>query len=201
MRIFTAAGVGLAAAALLAFAVNRSGAEEKATYVGDAKCMKCHFKQVSSWKKTGLAKSLDSLKPTTEEGDKDLFAKKKKAGLDPAKDYSTDASCLACHTTGHGKDGGYPEKVTAENEKQAKAMGSISCEACHGAGSLYLEYKNEKRKQDKEATFTTEEMMKYGLVKPDEANCKTCHNEKNPTHASDTFKYEESKKKVHDHAK
>ena len=76
-----------------------------------------------SWKKTKLFKSLETLKPTAE-ADKALFDAKKAAGLDPAKDYSTDAACLKCHVTGYGKDGGYPEKITPENEKAAKAFGS-----------------------------------------------------------------------------
>ncbi|MCK6480519.1 MAG: hypothetical protein HUU06_00995 [Planctomycetaceae bacterium] len=199
MRIGTKVVVGLAAAAVLAFAVARGGAEEKATFVGDAKCMKCHSKQVTSWKKTELAKSLESLKPTAEADNKELFEAKKKANLDPAKDYTTDAACLKCHTTGYGQDGGYPEKVTPENEKVAKLMGSVSCEACHGAGSLYLAYKNEKRKENKDATFTKEELMKVGLVEPNEANCKTCHNKDNPTDALKEFKFEEAKKGVHEH--
>ncbi len=199
MRITAKIVIGLAAAAVVALAVNRSGAEEKATFVGDAKCMKCHSKQVGSWKKTDLFKSLETLKPTTEADNKELFEAKKKSGLDPAKDYTTDAACLKCHTTGYGQEGGYPEKVTEENSKVAKAMGAVSCEACHGAGSLYLAYKNEKRKENKEATFTADELKKYGLIAPDEANCKTCHNKDNPTNALKEFKFEEAKKGVHDH--
>ena len=199
MRIGTKVAIGLAAAAVIALAVTTTGAEEKATYVGDKKCMKCHSKQVLSWKKTGLAKAMDSLEPTAEADDKELFEAKKKSGLDPAKDYTTDATCPACHTTGYGQEGGYPEKVTDDNSKLAKAMGAISCEACHGPGSLYLKYKTDKRKEDKAATFTVEELKKYGLVEPTETSCKTCHNEDNPTNALEEFKFEEAKKGVHDH--
>jgi len=192
----------LAVASVLGLAVALGQAQEtKATYVGDSKCMKCHSKQVTSWKKTLLAKSMDVLKPTTEADNKELFEVKKKSGVDPAKDYTTDAKCLACHTTGYGKDGGYPEKPTAENEKVVKAMGSVSCEACHGPGSAYLEYKNAKRKENKDYAFTKEELAKVGLVTPVEENCKACHNKDNPTNASDKFKWEESKKNVHEHVK
>jgi hypothetical protein len=201
MERTAAALAGLAAAAVLAVAVATTGAEEpKATYVGDGKCLKCHSKQVSSWKKTPLAKSLEPLRPTKEADDKALFDLKKKSGLDPAKDYTLDATCLKCHTTGFGKEGGYPEKVTPENEKQAKAMGAVSCEACHGPGSLYVEHKNARRKENKDATFTQEELLKLGLVLPDATNCATCHNKDNPTNSIDPFKFEESKKKVHEHA-
>ena len=198
MRKLTAAAAGVAVAALLAFAGARGAAEEakKATYVGAQKCMKCHSKQVTAWKKTKLANSLAALKPTPET-EKELFDRKKKSNLDPAKDYSTDAACLKCHTTGYGQEGGYPEKTTEENAKQAKEMGAVSCEACHGAGSLYWEYKTNKRKENKDATFTKEEMAKFGLVEPNEANCQSCHNKDNPTHATDTFKFAEDSKKPH----
>jgi cytochrome c peroxidase len=202
MRIATVAAAGLVAAGFLAAAVARGGAEEtKPSYVGDGKCMKCHSKQVMSWKKTPLRKSLEALKPTTEADDKDLFEKKKKAGLDPAKDYTGDAACLKCHTTGYGREGGYPEKVTEESKKAAESLGSVSCEACHGPGSAYVEYKNARRKENKDATFTKEEMLKLGLVEPTEANCRTCHNKDNPTNAMDDFKFEEAKAKVHDHTR
>ena len=202
MRANRFAAGALAVGTVLALAVGMGAAQEaKPVYVGDAKCMKCHSKQVLSWKKTPLAKSLEPLKPTTEADNKALFDLKKKAGLDPAKDYSVDTTCLKCHTTGFGKEGGYPEKITPENEKQAKAMGSVSCEACHGPGSLYVEHKNAKRKENKDYAFTKEELAKVGLVAPTEENCKACHNKDNPTNASDKFKWEDSKKNVHEHVK
>ena len=192
----------LAVASVLGLAVALGQAQEtKATYVGDSKCMKCHSKQVTSWKKNVLARSMDFLKPVTEAENKELFDARKKANSDPAKDYTTDAKCLACHTTGYGKDGGYPEKITEENRKVAESMGSVSCEACHGPGSAYLEYKNAKRKENKDYAFTKEELAKVGLVTPVEENCKACHNKDNPTNASDKFKWEESKKNVHEHVK
>lgn len=194
-----AVAAGLAAAAAIGFTVSLVSAEEaKPTYVGSGKCTMCHMKQNKSWKETKLAKALDSLKPTAE-ADKALFEAKKKSGLDPAKDYSTDPKCLACHTTGYGKDGGYPEKITDDNRKAAETMGSVACEACHGPGSVYLEYKKAKRKENKEYAFTKEELAKVGLVTPTEENCKSCHNKDNPTNALDTFKWDEAKAKVHEH--
>lgn len=192
---------GLAVGAVLALAVARVSADDaKPTYVGSSKCMKCHSKQVLSWKKTGLAKSMDVLKPVAEADNKDLFAARKKAGLDPAKDYTTDAKCLACHTTGYGKDGGYPDKkITDENRKIADAMGSVSCESCHGPGSVYLEYKNAKRKENKDYVFTKAELAKVGVVLPTEENCKACHNMDAPSQPAEPFKFEDMKKKVHEH--
>jgi len=202
MRIIPGTIASLAAAVVLALAVARGGAEEgKPTYVGDAKCMKCHSKQVMSWKKTALFKAMDTLKPVTEADNKALFDARKKANLDPAKDYTTDAKCLACHTTGYGKDGGYPEKITAENEKVAKSMGSVSCEACHGPASVYLEYKNAKRKENKDYVFTKEELAKVGLSLPTAESCNACHNKDAPTQPATPFSFEEAKAKVHEHVK
>ena len=44
-------------------------------------------------------------------------------------------------------------------------------------------------------------MTKLGLVEPNEASCRACHNKDNPTNAMDDFKFEEAKAKVHDHTK
>ncbi|MHC4822104.1 MAG: cytochrome c family protein [Planctomycetota bacterium] len=175
------------------------GVKEEAHYVGDKACVKCHFKQHKSWKKTELYKSMKSLEPTTEE-DAELFKLKKDSGLDPAKDYTTDAKCLACHTTGYGKKGGYPEDPE-KDAKKAKLMGKVSCEACHGPGSLYSKHKTAEVKKDKKATFTAEQLKEYGLTLPDENNCKTCHNENNPTNAADDFKFEKAKEGVHTHVR
>jgi len=53
------------------------------------------------------------------------FDAKQRAGLDPARDYTTDAKCLECHTTGYGGVDGYPASPDV--------MGCVSCESCHAA--------------------------------------------------------------------
>lgn len=200
----------LAAAALFGFAVSQSAAEEgaagtteKPAYVGDKVCQKCHFQQHKSWKKTGMAKSMKVLMPTTEADNKALFDAKVAAKLDPAKDYTTDASCLKCHTTGYGLPGGYPvdPKKDEASAKLATLMGAVSCEACHGPGSLYTKHKMEEVEKNKDAKFTFEQMAKYGLTHPDEKNCATCHNADAPTKPAEPFKFEDAKAKVHDHPK
>ena len=195
--LFTGALAVVAAAALLV-SVNptQSTAAEAATYVGSDACKACHFKQHRYWKKTGMAKAMDSLKPTTEADDKELFDRKKASNVDPAKDYTTDASCLACHTTGYGKTGGYPTDAAANAEAAGK-QDHVGCEACHGAGSEYIKFKEAKLAADDKAKFTFDELAPSGLAKPDEANCKTCHNDKNPTNASDDFKFKVEKDLVH----
>ena len=173
-------------------------ARDGAEYVGVKGCKKCHFKQWSSWKKTGMAESFDSLKPGTKADEK------KKAELDPEKDYTKDAKCLACHTTGYGKPGGYPALVadkpwTDEEKERAAALEGVQCESCHGPGSLYAPYKDEHE------DYKRPDIMKLGLIHPDAESCKTCHNTDNPTAPKDfKFDYEAMTKdeaKIHKHSK
>jgi hypothetical protein len=196
-------GAAALAVAALAFAATRGAAEdaEKPEFVGDKACQKCHFQEHKSWKKTKLAKSMKTLGPTAEADDKALFDKKKAAGLDPAKDYTADEKCLKCHTTGYGEPSGYPKdpKASEEAGKKAAALGNVGCEACHGAGSLYVKHKTAELEKNKDAKFTAEDLGKIGLRKPDEALCKTCHNADSPT--KEDFKFEEAKAKTHDHPK
>jgi hypothetical protein len=203
---FAAAAIAAAAVAItLSFA--QTGAAEdapKAEYVGDKACQKCHFQQHKSWKKTAMAaKAMKSLAPTTEAEDKDLFAKKTAAKLDPAKDYTTDEKCLKCHTTGYGEAGGYPKDPKKDDAavKAAAAMDKVSCESCHGPGSLYVKFKTEAVEKDKDVKFKWEDLSKYGLIKPDEAVCAKCHNDQAPTKPAEPFKFEDAKAKVHDHPK
>jgi cytochrome c554/c'-like protein len=208
MRFHHLAGAMVAAAALVTLSLTRSSAadEAKPEYVGDKACQKCHFKpQHASWKKTGMANALKALQPTTEADNKALFDKKKAANLDPAKDYTTDAKCLQCHTTGYGEAGGYPADPKKDEAagKLATLMGKVSCEACHGAGSLYVKYKEEivskNNAEKKETKFAWEDLAKQGLVKPDANLCAKCHNDQNPTKPAEAFKFDDAKAKVHDH--
>lgn len=201
MQTIRIALTSLAAAGVFAAALcnSASGEGEKPAYVGDKACMKCHFQEHKSWKKTGMAKAMKTLAPTPE-SEKELFDKKKAAGLDPAKDYTTDEKCLKCHTTGYGTETGYPKDMKAEGaDARAKALGSVGCESCHGPGSLYVKHKTAELEKNKDAKFTFEQMAPLGLVKPDEALCKTCHNDESPTKAE--FKFEEMKGKTHEKSK
>jgi hypothetical protein len=114
---------------LLALALFGTSAGAQAPeYTGNRVCAKCHFDQGEAWRKTGHAKAFDSLKANVK------AAAKTRAGLDPAKDYSADPDCVACHVTGHGEAGGYK---TGMNPDDAKLVVGVSCESCHGAGSIY----------------------------------------------------------------
>ncbi|RKY94607.1 MAG: hypothetical protein DRQ01_01960 [Ignavibacteriae bacterium] len=137
------------------------------SYVGTKNCKKCHIKQYKSWVETKMSMAYDLLKPG------ERSEAKKKVGLDPEKDYTTDAECLPCHTTGYGKPGGF---VSIEETPQ---LVGVSCEMCHGAGSEYTK-KEHMSLRNKE--YKLAELLKVGLISPPTAETCTslCHNDKSP---------------------
>jgi hypothetical protein len=189
------AGVVVASAIARAPAVLAEDAPKPA-YVGPDKCKACHLKQHKSWKATPMAKSFEVLKP-------DQAAEKKKArNIDLATDFTKDAKCLKCHTTGYGKESGYPAVVadkawTPEEETRATMLQGVTCEACHGPGSLYIPLKKQNEK------FKLEEIQKLGATTPPKAEqCLACHVKECPAMPDDyTFDFEKKKasKDVHEH--
>lgn len=92
--------------------------------------------------------------------------------------------CLGCHTTGYGK-------TAAEGAELA----GVQCEACHGPGSEYKSMKIMSKKDyaaDKDAAHA--KTLAAGLIIPDEATCKSCHNEKSPTFKG--FDFAANKEKI-----
>jgi hypothetical protein len=170
----------------------------KPAFIGPDECKKCHLKHHKTWKPTAMAKSFEVLKP-------DQAADKKKAGgLDPAKDYTTDAKCLKCHTTGYGTESGYPApagegKTWSDAEKaRATKLQGVTCEACHGPGSLYAPYKKDHEQ------FKLADVQKLGATTPPTAQqCLACHVKECPTMPADyAFDFEKAKKSnkdFHDH--
>jgi len=162
-----------------------------AKYIGAKKCKACHMKQYKAWKKTKMAKSFENLKPGVK------AEAKKKAGLDPDKDYTTDKDCLRCHTTGYGKPGGF--KSLAETPK----LINVQCEACHGPGSKY------KKIMKKNKKFKLAEVQVVGYVFPKEAKaekeCLECHGGDSPFNEKVDPKYKwnfkERLKNTHKHFK
>ena len=158
------------------------------SYVGTKKCKKCHIKEHRSWKKTRMALTFDTLEPGNAAEVKTKFK------IDVSKDFTQDASCLECHTTGPGKPGGYvvpdPEDKKAVNK--AKKFRGVGCESCHGPGSEYVKVFEEILESKRK--YKVEELYAVGLVKIDESTCKTCHNERSPTRDPEVvFDYETQK--------
>ena len=137
-----------------------------ALYISAKKCKKCHLKQYKSWKKTKMAASFENLKPGVNAD------AKKKAGLDPDKDYTADPDCLKCHTTGYGRPGGF---VSLEKTPD---LINVQCETCHGPGSKYSRIMKKNKK------FKRKEVIAVGFVVPlkatAEKECLVCHGGENP---------------------
>lgn len=132
------------------------------TYVGVEGC-KCHKAEISDWE---ISKHADVMK-LLEAGNRAF--KKKKAKLDPDKDYTKDTKCLKCHTTGFGEDGGYKDQASTPG------MARVGCEACHGPGSEYRVLHMEKTLK-----FTVAEAKAAGQLfgSLDVSVCKRCHEHK-----------------------
>lgn len=156
-------------------------AHDDPKYLGSKSCQKCHFKEHASWAKTAMAKAFEALKPNTKADEK------KKAGLDPAKDYTKDAKCVPCHVTGYGKPGGYPAITdtawTKEEQERAALFEGVGCENCHGPGEQYSPYKKDNKE------YKWADIAKLGAVHADEKTCAACHNKDSPTFKE--FKFEE----------
>lgn len=157
-------------------------------FVGTKGCKKCHLKQYKSWAETKMANAYDLLKPG------ERAEAKKKVGLDPTKDYTQDAECLPCHTTGYGKPGGF---VSLEETPE---LVGVSCEMCHGAGS---EYTKDQFMSLKNKEYKLAEVVKAGLNSPvtGESCTSLCHNEKSPFfNKAKPFDFEKRKNEgTHEH--
>ena len=137
-------------------------------YIGASKCKMCHNKpakgeQYNVWLKGPHAGAMKTL--SSEES---MEIAKAKGIADP----TTDAGCLKCHSTvGH---------IDAKLVASIKIDEGVSCESCHGPGSMY---KGASVMKNRELS------MKKGLILPTEEVCVTCHNEESPTYKP--FNYEE----------
>jgi len=143
-----------------------AGAAESPVYVGAQKCKMCHLKEYNAWAESRMAKSFELLAPG-------VAAELKTArDLDPKKDFRADARCLACHTTGYGKPGGFVDLTKTPN------LAGVQCEVCHGPGGTYTQkqYMSVQNREYKRA-----DLVRVGLTAQiTKETCVTCHNSVNP---------------------
>lgn len=143
-------------------------AAKKPAYEGYKKCGGCHKSQKDSWLQTEHAEAFESLKPGKHAKEKE------KAKLDPQKDYTRDDKCIGCHVTGYKEIGGYREGLSAT---KAKYLQDVSCESCHGPGSLYRKEHSKagnKFKKSKEKS-PRKDLVKAGQNFDYEEACDSCH--------------------------
>ncbi len=148
----------------LGVGITAVGAEEF-EFDGLKKCGGCHKSELESWQQTAHAKALKSLEAGVKSEEK------KKAGLDPDKDYSEDKKCVACHTTGFGHEGGY------DIEDPSEYLVGVGCESCHGPG---FDYRLVHRKagikfEDEGVTTPRQDLVEVGEEFQFIERCKGCH--------------------------
>jgi len=187
MRRVTLAMVGVAIVALFAGAVAVSAQDGEFAYIGSKGCKKCHLKQYKSWEATPMATTFDKLKAG------EAADAKTAAGLDPAADYTTDATCVGCHVTGMGKPGGFVDIETTPE------LANVGCENCHGPGGGYTQdgYMTLDNKEYKKA-----DIVAMGMVDAVSGEqCTGCHNEESPfVEAGFVFDFEASAgEAIHEH--
>jgi hypothetical protein len=158
----------LVSLALLALAGSPPARADAPRFEGTKVCTKCHDLQGAAWEETAHARALDSLKPSLK------AEAKTKANLDPAKDYTQDADCLGCHTTGYGRPGGYAPGSAAGT---AKPLAAVGCESCHGAGSEFRQLHGDAENRLKRQSERTERavLVKAGQTFDYQAACAACH--------------------------
>jgi hypothetical protein len=158
---------------ILAFLAGGALQAQTFKYIGAPKCKMCHNKpnkgeQYNIWLKGPHANAMKTL--ASEES-------KKIASEMGISDPTTDAACTKCHST----VGGVDSKLLAG----IKMDEGVSCESCHGPGSMY---------KGASVMRSREQSMKRGLILPTEEVCKTCHNEESPTYKP--FNYDEMVAKI-----
>lgn len=174
----------------------------KPKYVGALKCDgSCHDPWYLAWSETPHARTYDLLKP------KKRADAKKKAGLDPEKDYTGDPTCLRCHTTGYKQAGGFKgpdaKKPTRKEDPDEPNIAAVGCEMCHtvmGGAMVRYVMKEEKEKFTRTGTEAVGQRFDY------ENACKRCHLHPNSPFQPSVdpkynFDFEERKKKVHEYKK
>jgi hypothetical protein len=144
------------------------------TYVGNSQCKVCHNSakegsQWDKWKEAGHARAYQALQSNE--------AKKIAEERGMEKPPHESAECLKCHVTGY-------DAATASAPAKIDLADGIQCESCHGPSSEHI-------KDGRTLKFSPDKIGELDImahkVAPDEALCRSCHNEESPTW--DTSRY------------
>lgn len=138
-------------------------------FVGSRACRRCHLSQFRSWEGTAHANAFELLAPGVRP------EVKRKVNLNPDTDYRTNEFCLACHTVGFQRPGGFVSMT------ETPELVGVGCEACHGAGGAYIA--DDVMGKDNQA-HSFEQVAAAGLRYPvPEATCRRCHGTETPFNA------------------
>lgn len=126
-----------------AYAAKPEGAVAKSTvraeYVGVNKCKTCHLKQYKAWQETAHAHAFEGLTNASAEA---VAGMAKTLGVQVDGHPNKTEGCVTCHVTGMGLQGGYP----AVDSVKTAGVTNVTCESCHGPGSLHIAAKADGRK-------------------------------------------------------
>ena len=149
-------------------------------YVGSKKCRMCHGQWHKSWQQSAKGQSFQILKSGAR------AEHKRKVGLDPQRDYTSEAACLTCHTVGFGKPGGY--RIPPANDGKAIRLAAtregVGCEACHGPGGGFTQVMGDIYL--KERPYKQQEVRRAGLRSIEPQLCLNCHTATAPCIADDS---------------
>ena len=153
-----------------------SFAGETPQYVGAKKCEGCHSEQFAIWSKSPHAKTYEILGSGSDK------VKSNMKTLNVTENPQEAPACLECHVAGFGK-------TDSSFTKSYDRTEGITCESCHGPGSLYRKAMlSDEEKYAADPKTTVAEWEKLGLVKADEKRCKTCHSYDKNFNFSEKFK-------------
>lgn len=143
-------------------------------YVGVKKCALCHKKEETGDQYGKWAASLHShaFETLGTPAAKEVGAK---FGI---ADPQQSGKCLKCHSTAY-------EFGEVKVSETIPVEEGVSCESCHGPGKDYMK---------KSVMENQEEAIANGLIIPNEAVCKKCHNEESPQYKE--FKFAEFWEKI-----
>src|SRR6185436_2059130 len=91
-----------------------------ARHVGSEACQSCHAKEYESWAAGPHAAAFKVLE---------------------VRKLGGDAKCQKCHTTGFGREGGFPPGSAASAHAD---LARVGCESCHGPGGDHIAAPNER---------------------------------------------------------
>ncbi len=130
----------------LGFFMGNTSLAQDYEYIGAVKCKMCHNsttkgQQYKKWSEGPHANAMKKLSAADAKNPK----------------------CLKCHSTTGSTDKSLHATITVKE--------GVSCESCHGPGSVYKSISIMK---------SQEKSIAKGLIVPDEKLCKKCHNEQSP---------------------
>ncbi len=172
-----------AAVAVLLIEQGISSGEESALFVGAEKCKICHNKaedgaQYTVWSKADHSHAFSLLaSPEAKET-------AKKLGID---DPQKSPKCLKCHSTVYNWTEVRVKNIDVKKDGTPRLTieEGVSCESCHGAGSVY---------QPKKVMESFDASVKAGMNPHPEKSCVKCHNEESPGWKNDRYTLDDGTK-------